>query len=60
MSGRRVEVTAQVGGETDPSLRMVPVWIVLDQNTLPVRAIIARVVETQVNELRSGRLTVSS
>jgi hypothetical protein len=55
MSERRVEVTAQVVGETDPSLRMVPVWIVLDQNTLPVRAIIARAVETQVNELRSGR-----
>jgi dsRNA-specific ribonuclease len=28
---------------------------VLDQGALPVRAIIARAVETQVNELRSGR-----
>jgi hypothetical protein len=32
-----------------------PVWIVLDQGALPVKAIIARAVETQVNELRSGR-----
>lgn len=55
MSERRVEVTAQVVGESDASLRMMPVWIVLEQETLPVREIITRAVETQVNELLIGR-----
>ena len=55
MSERRVEVTTQVVGESDASLQMMPVWIVLEQETLLVREIIARAVETQVSELLSGR-----
>lgn len=55
MSERRLEVITQVIGETDISLRMMPVWVVVDVKTLTAKEIITRAVETQVKELVNSK-----
>lgn len=55
MAEQQIEVTTQVVGETDVSLQMMPVWVVLVEETLMAKEIIARIVETQVHELLDKR-----
>lgn len=38
-------------GETDESLKMKPVWVLVDFETMTAKEIIARAVEEQINSL---------
>jgi hypothetical protein len=51
MTTMQIEVTSQVVGERDDSLKMKPVWVLVDVETITVREIIARAVEEQIKEL---------
>jgi len=47
----RIAVTSQVVGERDDSLKMKPVWVLVDVETIKAREIIARAVEEQIRQL---------
>ncbi|MEA1977749.1 MAG: hypothetical protein U9N80_07590 [Chloroflexota bacterium] len=55
MKNQGIEVTTKVIGETDLSLQMMPVWVVVDVETITAKEIIARAVETQVKKLLSSK-----
>jgi hypothetical protein len=51
MATYKVEITSQVVGETEESLKMKPVWVLVDVETMTAKEIIARAVEEQINSL---------
>jgi hypothetical protein len=51
MGAFQVEVSSKVVGETDESLKLAPVWVLVDEDTITAQKIIALAVEEQINSL---------